>query len=61
MYFYTKNGTVFQPENQILQGFYDLLKHYAPYYEGSPFFNDLIDLYETLDFDLKGDNNDESI
>lgn len=53
MYFDTKKRTVFSPNKAILLDFYRLLEKYAPILEDSPLFNDFVDIYETLDFDLK--------
>lgn len=55
MYFDTKNGHVYEPDNRVLLSFYETLKKLAPTLNGSPVFDDLVDVYETLDFDLKED------
>jgi hypothetical protein len=52
MFFDTKNRTVYAPENPTLTHLYRLLEKYAPSIGDSPLFNDLVDAYETLDFDL---------
>jgi hypothetical protein len=51
-YFDTKAGKVYIPENPSLYSLYRILEKYAPALEGSPFFNALVEAYETLDSDL---------
>lgn len=53
MSFDTKNGFVREPENSILNDFYTLLEKHADTLSGSRLFDDLVAVYETLDFDLK--------
>ena len=53
MSFDTKNGFVCEPENSILNDFYKLLEKHAGTLSGSRLFDDLVAVYETLDFDLK--------
>lgn len=52
-YFETKHKSVFSPGNPILTDFYNLLEKYAPILGDSPFFEDFVDVYETLDFDME--------
>lgn len=62
MYFDTKNRTIYSPENPTLVTFYRLLEKYAPAIGDSPLFDDLVNVYETLDFDLNdgiGEEGDE--
>jgi hypothetical protein len=54
-YFDTKNGIVYAPDNQSLNGLYELIKKHQDTLGNSRFYEDLIDVYETLDFDLKED------
>jgi hypothetical protein len=51
-YFETKKHSVFSPENPTLTHFYSLLEKYAPVIGDSPLFDDLVDLYHTLDQDI---------
>ncbi len=53
MYFNTKNGAVFEPKNPMLAGLYKLLEKHEPSLSGSRVFDDLVEVYETLDNDLK--------
>jgi hypothetical protein len=53
MHFETKHRTVFSPENAILHDFYKVLEKYAAAVGDSRLFEDFIDIYETLDTDLK--------
>lgn len=52
MWFETKNRFVCSPENPSLTSFYKVLEKYAPVIGDSRLFDDLVDIYETLDFDL---------
>jgi len=61
VYFDSKNGTVYEPGNPILKSFYEALKKHEPSISGSRFFEDLKEVYETLDQDLKEDIIDEPI
>lgn len=61
MSFETKNGPVYRPSNQILNSLYEVLKKHAPSLEGSRVFDDLVEVYETLDFDMKGVKTNESV
>ena len=56
MCFDTKNGPVYEPENQLLNGLYQVLKKHAPTIEGSPLFEELLAVYEALEVDLKEEN-----
>ncbi|WP_423408050.1 hypothetical protein AABM38_20620 [Heyndrickxia sp. MSNUG] len=49
MYFETKHKTVFSPRNNQLEPFYSALEKYAPVLGDSRVFEDLIEVYETLD------------
>lgn len=53
MYFDTKKGPVYEPKNPVLRSLYEVLKKNEPVLGGSRLFEDLVDVYETLDFDLK--------
>lgn len=61
MSFDTKNGPVYEPENQMLRSFYETLKKYAPVLDGSPVFDELVEVYEALEFDMREDERYESI
>jgi hypothetical protein len=50
-YFETRNHTVFSPGDERFKTFYEILEKYAPVIGDSPLFGDLVDIYETLDFD----------
>jgi len=56
MSFETKNGPVYEPGNQVLNGMYKLLEKHAPSLSGSRLFEDLVDVYESLNMDLKEEN-----
>lgn len=56
MYFETKHKTVFSPENPILDSLYYFLEKYAPVLGDSPIFDKLISVYETLESELKEEN-----
>ncbi|MED3623234.1 hypothetical protein P4482_09245 [Neobacillus thermocopriae] len=60
MYFDTKHRTVFRPENPILTNFYKTLEKYASTIGDSPLFDDLVNIYETLDLDIDDGIYDES-
>jgi hypothetical protein len=51
--FETKNGPVYEPNNPVLNGLYEVLKKNAPVLDGSRLFQDLVDVYESLNMDLK--------
>ena len=53
MYFETSRGPVYEPDNKMLQGLYEVLKKNEPVLGGSRVFEDLVDVFETLDADLK--------
>lgn len=53
MYFETDKKTVWEPENQELKSLYAVLEKHAPSLSGSKLFDELIEVYETLDSDLK--------
>lgn len=59
--FETKNGPVYEPVNPTLRSFYEVLKKHSPSLEGSRVFEDLVDVYEALDFDTKGEKTNEPI
>jgi hypothetical protein len=52
MYFDTKKRTVFSPENPSLTTLYKTLEKYAPVLGDSPLFDELVNAYEVLDYDL---------
>lgn len=53
MHFVTKNGSVWEPENQLLKPLYEVLKKNESTLGGSRVFEDLVDVMESLDADLK--------
>lgn len=60
--FETKKGPVYEPINPELQSLYEVLKKNALVLDGSRVFEDLVEVYETLEMDLKGElNNDQTI
>ncbi|WP_374717916.1 hypothetical protein [Neobacillus sp.] len=58
MYFDTKKGPVYEPENQLLSNLYKVLEKHAPILEGSRLFEDLVEVYEDLEMNLKEDSED---
>ncbi|MFI8492192.1 hypothetical protein ACIGC1_04665 [Peribacillus butanolivorans] len=56
MYFETKKNTVFSPANPKLENLYNLLKKHEPTLGGSHFYDDLIEIYESLENELKEEN-----
>ena len=56
MSFETKNGPVYEPDNEILLFFYEMLKKHAPSLSGSRAFDDFIEVYQSLNFGLKEEN-----
>lgn len=59
MYFKTPNGSVYEPQNQMLRPFFNTLKELAPTLSGSPAFEKLVDVYEALEFDTREENENE--
>lgn len=53
MYFDSKKGPVYAPDRPELKSFYELLQKHHETLGGSRLFEDLVDVYETLDQDLK--------
>jgi len=53
MSFDTKKGTVYPPENQMLNSFYEVLKKHAPSLDGSRAFEDMKEVYEALEYDMR--------
>lgn len=58
--FYVSNGIVYEPQNKMLRSFYEALKKHAPSLGGSRAFEDLIDAYEALEYDMREEIQDES-
>lgn len=61
MYFETKEGNVWEPECPMLKSFYETLKKHEPTIGGSRLFEELKEVYETLDRDLKEEDSVESV
>ncbi|WP_102274059.1 hypothetical protein [Cytobacillus massiliigabonensis] len=61
MSFDTKKGAVFEPTNPELKSFYEVLKKNAPVLDGSRVFEDLVEVYESLDFDLREEKVNEPV
>ncbi|WP_339161734.1 hypothetical protein [Siminovitchia sp. FSL W7-1587] len=59
MYFETPSGSVYEPENPMLRSFYEALKKHAPTLAGSPVFEDFKEVYEALEFDMRGEKSNE--
>lgn len=49
----TKHHAVFEPANPVLKGFYDFISKYAPVIGDSRIYEDLLDVYYSLEQDLK--------
>jgi hypothetical protein len=56
MYFETKKNTVFSPTNLKLESLYKILEKHEPALGGSHFYDDLIEIYESLENELKEEN-----
>ncbi|MEK4150022.1 hypothetical protein NST02_23550 [Robertmurraya sp. FSL W8-0741] len=61
MSFETKKGIVYEPKNPELKSLYEVLKKNAPVLDGSRVFEELVEVYEALDFDLKEEKTNEPI
>lgn len=61
MHFNTKKGPVYEPENTELRSLYDVIKKHAISLDGSPVFEELVEVYKTLDVDLKEDKANEPV
>lgn len=53
MYFKTKKNTVFSPANPKLEILYNWLEKHESTLGGSHSYNDLIEIYESLESELK--------
>lgn len=58
MYFDIKGGAVFEPKEPKLLPLYRLLEKHAPALDGSLLFEDLVEVYESLEMDLKEEENE---
>ncbi|WP_157805751.1 hypothetical protein [Bacillus sp. mrc49] len=56
MYFETKKNTVFSPANPKLESLYNWLEKHESTLGGSHSYDDLIEIYETLENNLKEEN-----
>ncbi len=61
MSFDTPNGPIYEPENPMLRSFYEMLKELAPMEAGSRKFEKWVEIYEALEFDMRGEIKNESI
>jgi hypothetical protein len=61
MSFDADKRTVFEPENKVLNSFYETLKKHAPSLAGSKVFEDLVDVYEALEFDTREEKANEPV
>ncbi|MEX3715413.1 hypothetical protein ABFV99_23865 [Cytobacillus horneckiae] len=61
MSFDTDRGPIYEPENQELKSFYNVLKKVEPTIGGSKLFNDLLEVYEALEYDLKEAEGNEPV
>lgn len=61
MSFDTPNGPVYEPENPMLRSLYETLKKHAPSLAGSRAFEDLKEVYEALELDMRGEKEHEPI
>lgn len=52
----TKHHVVFEPTNSTLIGFYNYIQKYAPVIGDSRIYEDLLDVYYSLEQDLKEDD-----
>lgn len=53
MYFNTKKGAIFSPEDEKLLPFYNLLEKYQGTLDGSQVYADMVEVYEAIEMDLK--------
>lgn len=49
VYIDTKNGPVWEPENPANKPLYELLAKHQPILDGSSLFEDLVEVYESLE------------
>lgn len=60
MHFNTPKGLVWEPTNPMLRSFYEALEELAPTLAGSPAFDNLVEVYEALEFDMREESENES-
>ncbi|EFV74464.1 MULTISPECIES: hypothetical protein [Cytobacillus] len=53
MYFNRKKGAIFSPEDSKLLPFYNLLEKYQKSLDGSAIYEEMVEIYEGLETDLK--------
>ncbi|GIN93365.1 hypothetical protein J22TS1_44160 [Siminovitchia terrae] len=61
MSFDTSKGTVYPPLNPMLNSVYNALKKHAPSLKDCPAFDDFVEAYEALEYDMRGEMENESI
>ncbi|MBG9653707.1 MULTISPECIES: hypothetical protein [Cytobacillus] len=59
MYFNRKKGAIFSPEDEKLLPFYNLLEKYQKSLDGSQIYADMVEVYESLETDLKEEKANE--
>ncbi|GKU81234.1 hypothetical protein [Niallia sp. NCCP-28] len=52
-FFFTGNKTVYSSENPKLEQFYSFLEKYSSNFSGSKFYEELLNMYQKLDEELK--------
>ncbi|WP_273129000.1 hypothetical protein [Bacillus weihaiensis] len=52
-YFHTKNKTIWSPHNPALEALYNFLEKHRELLEGSSLYENLTEIYENLDEELK--------
>ncbi|WP_370225254.1 hypothetical protein [Cytobacillus sp.] len=59
MYFNRKKGAIFSPEDEKLLPFYNLLEKYQKSLDGCEFYEEMVEVYESLELDLKEEKTNE--
>lgn len=59
MYFNRKKGAIFSPEDSKLMPLYNLLEKYQKSLDGSEFYEEMVEVYESLETDLKEEKTNE--
>jgi len=52
-YFYSKNKTIWSPQNPALEAFYNFLEKHRELLEGSSLYDNLTEIYESMDEQLR--------
>ncbi|MEK4973284.1 hypothetical protein NSQ89_13055 [Niallia sp. FSL R7-0648] len=52
-YFYSKNKTIWSPQNPALEALYNFLEKHRELLEGSGLYDNLTEIYESMDEQLR--------